>query len=129
MKRIESLLYAKYQKDLKMFTEVATLLKQEGFKFMVSYGGRVLGEEELSLIISEDNRVFYTIRKAYSNSEDYGLYVRYKENQYNLYKDLFVISHTSETANEIVEHLKHTKENISSLITEAMDKQEKLMGN
>ncbi|PEM44850.1 hypothetical protein [Bacillus wiedmannii] len=129
MKRIESLLYAKYQKDLKMFTEVATLLKQESFKFRVAYTEELSGEDELSLIISEDNRVFYTIRKAYSNSEDYGLYVRYKENQYNLYKDLFVISHTSETAKEIVEHLKHTKENISSLIAKAMDEQERLTGN
>lgn len=126
MKRIESLLYAKYQKDLKMFTEVATLLKQEGFKFMVSYGGRVLGEEELTLIIKEDNRIIYEITKSSMDSEEYGLYVRYEEWEYNLRKNLFVISHTSESAKEIVEHLKHTKENISSLITKAMDEQERL---
>lgn len=104
---------------------MATLLKQEGFKFMVSYVENVM-REELTLTISEDNRVTYKITKSSMDSESYGLYVQYKEHQYNLCRDLFVISYTSETANEIVEHLKHTKENISSLITKAMDKQERL---
>ncbi|OSX87989.1 hypothetical protein BTJ44_03666 [Bacillus mycoides] len=109
-----------------MFSEVATLLKQEGFKFRVSYTEELLGEE-LSLTISEDNRVTYKITKSAMDSESYGLYVRYKEHQYNLCNDLFVISHTSETANEIIEHLKHAKENISSLITKAMDEHERVM--
>ncbi|PEF42398.1 hypothetical protein [Bacillus wiedmannii] len=126
MKRIESLLYAKYQKDLKMFTEMATLLKQEGFKFKVSYIEDEVGEE-LKLIIKEDNRVIYTIQKSRMDAEDYGLYVRIEEWEYNLRKDLFVISHTSESAKEIIEHLKRTKEELPSLIAKRMEDQERVM--
>ncbi|MGR9593672.1 hypothetical protein [Bacillus thuringiensis] len=84
-------------------------MKQEGFKFKVSYIEDVLSAE-LTLTIKEDNRVTYTIQKSRMDSEDYGLYVRIEEYEYNLRKDLFIVSYTSESANEIVEHLKRTKE-------------------